>query len=415
MSARRLLMGALLWLSCSRPDSPTLLTISGSAVGTEGKVLLRQLERFERENPGITVRIQQTPDDATQRHQLYVQWLNAHVGSPDVLQLDVIWTAEFAAAGWILPLDRFAPAADDFFPATVEANRWRGSLYALPWFADVGMLYWRSDLLDHPPQSLQELNGAARAAVQDGSVRHGLVWQGARYEGLVTVFAEVLGAFGGSIMTSDGRIVVHSDEGDRALTFLRDQVRNGIAPREVLTWHEEECRFAFQNGSALFMRNWPYAWAPMNASDSPVAGRFGIAPMPAAPGGKPTATLGGAQLAINAWTRQPLLAYRLAAFLTAPEQMLERAEMVGQYPARMSLYDTPELAAAISTDPREVRRIIEAATPRPVTPLYAQLSDELQVALHRGLTGELEPRAVLNSAAARMQALVDASGLRDVP
>lgn len=340
-------------------------------------------------NPGITVRIQQTPDDATQRHQLYVQWLNAHVGRPDVLQLDVIWTAEFAAAGWILPLDRFIPDLRDFFPATIDANRWRGQLYAMPWFVDVGMLYWRTDLLQGPPASIEEF-------------RHPFVWQGARYEGLVTVFLEFLGAYGGRIMTDDGLVIVNSNAGIRALAEMRRQIVTGVAPREVLTWHEEECRFAFQNGLALYMRNWPYAVAAMSGPDSAVAGKFAIAPMPGGAGGRPTAALGGAPLAINAWSDHPEEAYRLIEFLTAPEQMAERLSVVGQYPPRMSLYEKNS----------EIRPIIEAATPRPVTPVYAELSQHLQVALHRALIGDITPRRALNEAAPTMQALIDRSGLR---
>jgi multiple sugar transport system substrate-binding protein len=402
----------LILLSCSPAAEETLITISGSSVGKEGEILVRQSERFERANPGVRIRVQQTPDDATQRHQLYVQWLNARVGRPDVLQLDVIWTAEFAAAGWILPLDRFAPAQADFFPATIEANRWQGALFALPWFVDVGMLYRRTDLTQAAPQTIDELNEAARNALRAGQVRHGIVWQGARYEGLITVFVEFLGAFGGTILSPDGRILVNSDAGVRALTAMREQVRNGIAPREVLTWHEEECRFAFQNGTALFMRNWPYAVSAMSDTTSRVAGRFVIDPMPAASGGRPAAALGGAQLAINTWSEHPDLAYRLIAFLTAPEQMLERAAIVGQYPARSALYDGEELRPLLGADPRAIRKIIAAAVPRPVTPVYAELSDELQVALHRALTGEADVRSALDAAAARMQAVIDDSGLR---
>jgi ABC-type glycerol-3-phosphate transport system substrate-binding protein len=401
-----------LLLACGRGDDVTVLTISGSAVGKEGEVLTRQIRRFMAAHPGITVRIHETPDDATQRHQLYVQWLNARVGSPDVLQLDVVWTAEFAAAGWILPLDRFRPDGQDFFPAVLDACRWRGSLFALPWFVDVGMLYWRQDLLDRAPRTLEELNDAASVTMQRERIPAGIVWQGARYEGLVTVFNEILGAHGGTILDPGGRVTVHSEAGIRALTFLRDQVRRGIAPREVLTWHEEECRFAFQNGHALFMRNWPYAVAAMNdRRESRVAGRFGVAPMPAGAGGRPTATLGGAPLAINAWSQQPGRAWQLIAFLTAPEQMLERAQIAGQYPARLSVYDHATLAAALPVPPDEVRRIIEAAVARPPTPVWAELSSELQVGLHRALTGAAEPRAALTEAASRMQRLLDESGL----
>ncbi len=396
---RRLVL--LLILACAGPPARPVITVSGSALGKEGAVLVRQIARFMRANPGITVRIQQTPDDASQRHQLYVQWLNAHVGKPDILQLDVIWTAEFAAAGWILPLDRFGPATDDFFPATVEAARWRGGLYAVPWFADVGMLYWRTDLLNRAPRSIDELIADARSR----HVADGIVWQGARYEGLVTVFLEFLGGSGGAILAPDGRVVVNSDAGVRALTQMRDLIREHITPPEVLTWHEEECRFAFQNGTSMFMRNWPYAVAPMSdAHRSRVAGRFAVAPMPSAAGGHRTAALGGAQLAINAWSAHSHLAYKLIAFLTGPEQMRERLRAVGQYPARRSLYAAPEL--------RGVLPIIEAATPRPVTPIYAQLSDELQVALHRALSGETDPKPALDDAARRMQKLIEESGLR---
>jgi ABC-type glycerol-3-phosphate transport system substrate-binding protein len=401
-----------LLLACGRGDDAAVLTISGSAVGKEGEILTRQIGRFMAAHPGVTVRIHETPDDATQRHQLYVQWLNARVGSPDVLQLDVVWTAEFAAAGWILPLERFRPDGQDFFLPALDACRWRGSLFALPWFVDVGMLYWRTDLLGRAPRTLEELNGAALQTMQREGIAAGIVWQGARYEGLVTVFNEILGAHGGAILAPDGRVTVHSEAGVRALAFLRDQVRRDIAPREVLTWHEEECRFAFQNGNAVLMRNWPYAVAAMSErSESRVAGRFAVAAMPAAVGGRPTATLGGAPLAINAWSRQPERAWELIAFLTAPEQMLERAQIVGQYPARLSVYDDAALAAALPVPPDEVRRIIEAAVARPATPLWAELSGELQVGLHRALTGAAEPRAALAEAASRMQRLLDESGL----
>ena len=391
-----------------------MVTFPGSAVGAEAELLQAQLERFMERNPGIRVEQQRTPDAADQRHQLYVQWLNAWADDPDVLQLDVIWTPEFAAAGWVLPLDRFGPDLRDFFPATLEANTWRGRLHALPWFVDVGMLYWRSDLLDGPPASLDELlREAARARGQ--GLRHGWVWQGARYEGLVTVFVEMLGAFGGAILDDRGRVVVDSPAAVRALETLRDAIETrGIVPRRVLTWHEEETRFAFQNGHALFMRNWPYA-APLleRSPGSRVAGRFAVSPLPAAPGGRPSAALGGSQLAINARSDQPEAAWKLIEFLTRPEQMLERARRVGQYPPRPSLYEGEALAGALAIPPAEARHIIERAVPRPVTPVYTQLSGLLQIRLHRALTGQQEPAEALADAAREIRALLGRVGLED--
>jgi multiple sugar transport system substrate-binding protein len=142
-----------------------------------------------------------------------------------------------------------------------------------------------------------------------------------------------------------------------------------------------------------------------------VAGKFSAAPMPAAPGGRPTAALGGAQLAINAFSPQADAAWLVIEYLTRPEQMLERARIVGQFPTRPALYDDPELADALVMPPARAREIIEAAVPRPVTPVYTQLSEILQIHLHRALTRQAEPGAALASAAREMQELLDRAGL----
>ena len=394
------------------PGGPTTVTVSGSVLGAEGQILRLQLERFDREHPEIRVEMQPTPDAADLRHQLYVQWLNARAADPDILQVDAIWTPEFAAAGWILSLDRFGPDTAAFFPVTIDANRWQGELFALPWFVDVGMLYWRTDLFRKAPETWDELERGARLATANGSPRYGLVWQGARYEGLVTVFLEYLGGFGGRILDG-GRVTVHQPPGVRALTTMRDQIHlKGVVPTRVLTWHEEEPRFAFQNGEAAFMRNWPYAVSPMqDSAQSRVAGRFAVAPMPAAPGGRHTAAFGGAQLAVNAFSPQAEAAWLVIDYLTRPEQMLERAKIVGQFPTRTAVYDDPALAEALAIPPAQAREIVEAAVPRPVTPVYTQLSEMLQIQLHRALSRQAEPGPALARAASEMQALLDRVGL----
>lgn len=403
-----------LLLACGgEPDDATVITFPGSAVGAEAELVRHQIDRFVTERPGVRVEFQRTPDDATQRHQLYVQRLNARSDDPDILQLDVIWTPEFAAAGWLHPLDGFDPDTAAFFPATIEANSWDGTLYAMPWFVDVGMLYWRTDLLDAAPETIAGLVASAGEAMSD-SVPRGFVWQGARYEGLVTVFLEVLGGFGGAIMDDGGRVTVDSPEAVRALEWLRSLVERRISPREVLTWHEEEARFAFQNGTAVFMRNWPYAHTLMGREGSRVSGRFGVAPMPAAPGGEPTAALGGSQLAISAHSDVPEAAWELIAYLTAPERMLERAEIAGQFPARPGLYDDPRLDAVIAIPAGRAREILEAARPRPVTPIYTQLSELLQIELHRALVGQKSPERALGDAARAMREAIETSGIRDL-
>jgi len=404
----------LLLIGCggSADTGPVTVILPTSMLGAEAVVLRQQLARFMAEHPGIRVVQRETPDAADQKHQLYVQWLNAGSSEPDILQLDVIWTAEFAAAGWILPLDRFGPDTAAFFPTTLAADRWRDTLFAIPWFVDVGMLYWRTDLMPAAPTSFGELARNAASARRSHGLRYGLVWQGARYEGLVTTFLEYLGGFGGRILER-GRVVVNSKEGLAALMEMRKQIyEEGVVPTSALTWHEEECRFAFQNGEAAFMRNWPYAYGLMqDRKSSKVAGRFAVAPMPASSGGAPTAALGGSQLAINRNTKHPDAAWAVVDYLTQPARMLERARVVGQFPTRAALYDDPKLAAVLPIPPAQARVVIEHAVPRPVTPVYTQLSEILQIYLHRALTGQLPPAAALARAQTEMQRLLNSVGL----
>ena len=409
---------ALALIACGGRETAsgrTVITISSSVVGTDGPLLRRQLDRFMRLHPNIEVRLHRVSDDATQRHQLFVQWLNARAGDPDVLELDVVWTSEFAAAGWLLALENPSIDTAAFFPGTLRACRWGGELYALPWYADVGLLYRRTDLVSREPASLEELATFAQRGRANGGLPFGIAWMGARYEGLVTVFVEYLGGFGGQIMDDSMNVTVDAPEAVRALTFMRDQIaRWKIAPNDVLTWHEEETRFAFQNGRAVFMRNWPYAYTAMaDSAQSRVAGKYAVSPMPAAPGGHPTAALGGAQLAINRWTEHPDAAFALVEFITAPEQQLERAVVIGEFPTRRAVYDEPSLRAALAIPADDARRAVESATPRPVTPLYTQLSEILQIELHRALAGQLAPEAALSAAAQKMNAAIERTGLRE--
>ena len=403
--SRAVLFGLLMagW-ACASPGAPDPLTIATSALGREGTLVRQQVARFSALHPQVPIEVRSAPDEADARHQLYVHWLNGYATDPDVLQLDVIWTAEFAAAGWILPLDRFKPVTEAFFPASIAANTWNGHLFALPWFVDVGMLYWRTDLAARAPADFATLSSEAS---QTGPPS-GFVWQGARYEGLVTVFLEHLGGFGGRILDDNGGVAVDSEAAVRALTYMRDGIRrDGSVPGDVLSWQEEHARFAFQNGRARFMRNWPYAVPLLNdPSQSAVAGRFAVAPMPASPAGASTAALGGSQLAVNAHSRQPDQAWALISFLLEPAQMIERARVVGQYPSRPALYDSPDLQSALPIPASNARAIIERAVPRPVTPVYSELSGILQVQLHRALTEQAEPRAALSLAAAEMRALL---------
>jgi multiple sugar transport system substrate-binding protein len=189
---------------------------------------------------------------------------------------------------------------------------------------------------------------------------------------------------------------------------MKRTIDDGQVPRAVLGWQEEQVRFAFQNGKAVLMRNWPYAYPLMErGADSKVAGRFAVAPMPAAPSGEPTAALGGSLLAINARSEHPEAAWAVIDYLTRPAQMRERAVQVGQYPPRRSLYqDGSGLQGRLAIPLTAIRRVIERARPRPVTPVYSELSGLLQVRLHEALSGQRSPGEALSMAAREMRELL---------
>ena len=232
----------------------------------------------------------------------------------------------------------------------------------------------------------------------------------------MTVFLEHLGAFGGGILDTGGRVIVDEPPAVRALAFMRDGIgAGGYVPSSALTWQEEHTRFAFQNGDAAFMRNWPYAWVLLqDAARSQVAGRIAVAPFPAGDqAGRATAALGGAQLAVNARSDHPALATALVRFLTAPEQMLERALVAAQLPARQSLYEDEALAAALPLPLGELRELLDSAAARPATPVYSELSEILQVQIHRALSGQQTPEAALRDAARDIRALLARTGLAD--
>jgi multiple sugar transport system substrate-binding protein len=283
----------------------------------------------------------------------------------------------------------------------------------MPWFVDVGVFYWRTDLVRTPPATFEALVAESLRAKAEGRVKDGFVWQGARYEGLVTVFLEHLVGFGGRILDDDGRVVVDAPAAVRALAFMRRSIDElKIVPASALAWQEEQSRFAFQNGQALFMRNWPYAAALIRDDPrSPVAGHFALAAMPH-DSGRSASVLGGAQLAINARSRQPNEAWELIRYLTSPEQMVERARVAGQFPSRRSVYEGDRLAGALPMTPVVARQLIEQAVLRPTTPVYTQLSGILQVHLHRALTRQEEPDAALSQAAREMRRLLTTAGLR---
>jgi multiple sugar transport system substrate-binding protein len=380
-----------------RPDDRGVVVFRYPKLFGDPEPLARLLAEFERDS-GLRVQRETLPAASDEQHLFYAINLQAHSRDFDVLALDVVWVAEFARAGWLRDLTPLAPASEraDFFPGALSAATWDRRLYALPWFVDAGLLYYRKDLLHKhglsPPVTWEALVDAARVVTGREPGLYGFVWQGKQYEGLVCDALEFVWSHGGALPAGGAEARASA----RGLEFMRGLVTGGVTPAFVTTLTEEPSRIIFGQGRALFLRNWPYAWHLLERDGSPVQGKVGVAALPHAPGQASAATLGGWQLGVNAFSARPHAAERLAAFLASARAQKALALAYGYAPPRRSLYRDPELAAA-QPFLASLRQILETARPRPVSPYYVALSQALQSELSGVLTGEREPAAAVRA------------------
>lgn len=383
-------------------QSPTVVFKHGKIAGDPAH-LRALLDEFERRNPGIAVKDETLPASTDEQHQYYVINLEAMSADFDVLSMDVIWVPEFARAGWLRDLSHLLPPGerDDFFPGPVEADRWAGRMYAVPWYIDAGLLYYRIDLLRKHgldvPRSWPELVATARRVMEREPGIYGYIWQGRQYEGLVCNVLEYVWSNGGEVL-QDGRCVIDSPENAEALRFVRDLIaRYGVTPPLVTTSIEETTRHIFGGGRALFMRNWPYAWTVFQREGSPVRGKVGVAPLPSFPGRPSASTLGGWQLGVNRYSKRAEAAEKLVVFLTSPQTQKRLALTLGYKPTRKSLYADADLR-------REqpfivgLYDIFMKARPRPVTPYYMMMTQVMQSEFSAAVSGIRPPEEALLSA-----------------
>jgi multiple sugar transport system substrate-binding protein len=412
LSRRRALLAALAAAiaGCSRPPAggaPNEIVFRHPKLFGDPAPLDAIVAVFERET-GLRVRRETLPASSDEQHLFYAINLQARSSEFDVLALDVAWTAEFAQAGWLRDVTHLVGATDraDLFPGPLDAAFWDGRAHSLPWFADAGLLYCRSDLLEQaglaPPSTWSELVTAAREIAARAPGTHGFVWQGKQYEGLVCNALEFIWSHGGDVLGHSGGDGAGAEQG---LAFMRELVSSGVSPAHVTTLTEEPSRVIFAQGRAVFLRNWPYAWRLLERPGSPLQGRVGVSALPSATGQARAATLGGWMLGVNAASTRAEAAERLIAHLASAPAHKALALAYGYSPPRRSLYRDGELAAGQSFLV-SLAEVFEHARPRPVSPRYVALSQVMQSEFSAVLTGRRVPAvalAAVHRAAAEME------------
>lgn len=358
---------------------------------------------------GNTVKVLQVPKETGDRLALYQQQLGAKASDVDVYMIDVVWPGLIGNS--LLDLSKSVPKAqlDSYFPAIVKNNTVNGKLVGVPWFTDAGVLYYRTDLMKKygfsaAPKTWAELQSMA-TKIQAGERAanpkfQGFVFQGKNYEGLTCDALEWIASFGGgSIVDSSGKVTINNPKAVAAVKTISGFVGT-ISPSAVTTYGEEEARNVWQAGDAAFMRNWPYAYALGEADNSPIKGKIGVAALPAGEGGKPAATLGGWQLAVNAYSKHPKEAADLVVYLTGNAEQKRRAVEASYNPTIASLYKDADVLKAVPFF-GSLYDVFTNAVARPATVTktkYNQVSNAFSTAVYNALTKKQTPEAALAAA-----------------
>lgn len=342
------------------------------------------IKLWNKSHPKQKATLIELPESADAQRSAMVQNLQAQSNRFDVLMTDVIWTAEFAARGWVVPLDKSKYPLDEMLEGPVKTGMYNGKLYALPYNSNGGLLFYNTKVTKQPPKTWSEMIDMCKSMQQKMGCYTG---QFAKYEGLTVNVSEAIHSAGGQILSDNGEeVLIDSPEARKGLQFLVDGFKKGYIPDAAITYQEEEGRRAWQAERVAFMRNWPYVYALAQEKGSKVKGHFEIAPLPGM-NGTGVSTLGGYNLALSQFSDAKKSAKEFLQFMVT--EKVQRMELVkmAHAPVLASLYDDPELVKQfpyLST----LKQSIATAEPRPVTPYYNEISLAIQEHTYAALQGE---------------------------
>ncbi|MEU3298775.1 ABC transporter substrate-binding protein [Streptomyces sp. NPDC006678] len=372
-----------------------------------------QLDRWNKEHPQEKVTLVELPESADQQRQQFIQNAQTKSDAYSVLNLDPIWVAEFAANQWIdeLPAKKFP--LDRMLPAVAKTGEYFGRQYAVPFNTNAGLLFYRKDLLEaagvQPPRTWDEMKRACAEVrkLPEGKGVDCYAGQFDTYEGLTVNFSEAVASAGGTVVDAEGKATVDSEAARKGLEFLAGGFKDGTFSKESSTYKEEDGRRAFQAGTLLFHRQWPYQWVLANATDgsSKVAGKFGVAPLPGLTGtGK--SSLGGYDLAISKFAKNKATALDFITYFSSEENARTNLEVTSNAPPYAALYDDPALRKQfpyLAT----LKESLSSAAPRPVVVRYGDATAAIQENAAAALDGDKSVDDALTDMQRDLSAAID--------
>lgn len=369
------------------------------------------IESFNKVYPNVVVNHESLPGASDDIKESLMTSLAAGDSSPDVFECDIIWVSQFAAAGWIADVtEDIEPIADQYLGGPLSTVYYNDRAYAYPDYTDVGLLYYRSDIIDTPPTTWDELVELSNEYVGKDGIEYGYLFQMFQGEPTSCNMLEFIKQNGGQDLVN-GEFKLNSSNSVESLEFVEELISSGVSPEGVLTHKPADSRAIFEEGNALFMRNWTSAYALTQTEEgSQVVGKVGVAALPTGPNGSSSSgTLGGWAFAVNAYSEQTEAAKAFAEYMSSYEAQKISALKRGTFPVVADVYDDEEV---LSEQPyiAAVKDAADAAEPRPQVRDYSTVSTLFVEYIHKALTGELSNEEALetldtklNEALAEMQ------------
>lgn len=370
-------------------------TIFNDGVGLDKKLV----DQFNTSQNKIHVTYR--PVAAPEFQDRLTTWLAAKDDSLDVVGLDVVWTSQFAKAGWIIPIedslsnDMKNTIKSNYLEAPLKAQTVNGKLYALPWNTNGGLIYYRKDLLEKhgykPPKTLEELIQQAEDISKKEKI-NGFVGQFKRYEGLVADTTEFFAAYGGEFLDENGKAAANSPQNLEALKAMLRLKK--VMPEGVNTYTEKESQETFLNGNAVFLRAWTNVWNLAQANDSKVKDKVGMIPFPGNGNVKAVSALGGWNLAVSSYSKNKEAAIQFIEWLSAKERQKVKAIDGGRLPVLKDLYQDKDV---IVKNPafKDFYDVLVNGVMRPKVANYSKVSDLIQNEISLAFMGQKAPDQAL--------------------
>jgi multiple sugar transport system substrate-binding protein len=347
-----------------------------------GGTIEKVSERCSEESGGrYTITPEFLPTDASQQREQLVRRLGAEDSSIDIVGMDVIWTGEFANAGWVEewkgPLQQ--QVTEKVFSNVIETASFEGKLYAAPFNTNTQLLWYRKDLVPKPPTTWDEMIEQAEGLKEAGTIQV----QANRYEGFMVWANALIESAGTEILSGPESVDLEQGPTEKALEVMGRLANSSAAPPSLSTSDEDSSRLAFEAGESAFMTNYTFAYASAQTEAPEIGKKMGYARFPRVDPNVPSKPpLGGFNLAVSSYSNNKDVDFEAAACLAGRESQKTAVELDGLPPSRSDLYTDKVVTTAYPGFAQLVKESIEGSGPRPTTPAYQDVSLAVQRSLH---------------------------------